>query len=282
MEDQGGFRRWPLYLIHAVLAFVVLLPLAFVGVSSFRPLEDIFKYISPVSWRTFVPAPMDLTVGAYVDLFTERGFGRVLFNTFYTSALEVAGALLIGSLAAYAFAFYEFKGKRLLFAVVLVAFMIPFEVTAIPLYELVQRLGWIDSYAGIVVPGLANGLVIFLYRQFFLDMPKSLHEAARIDGASSAGIYLRIIMPLCKPVTLSAGLMVFVHQWESFMWPLLATRSKAYKVIQVALSDFTTEFGTYWNELFAASIIAMIIPVVAILPLQRFFVMGMTSSGLKE
>jgi multiple sugar transport system permease protein len=280
MSRSQGIRSGLAYLIQAIIAVIVLLPMAFVLVSSFRPLEEIFKFVSPVSWRTFFPT--DVTMQAYLDLFTERGFGRTLFNTFYTSILQVLGGLIIGSMAAFAFAFFEFKGKPLLFTVVLVAFMIPFEVTAIPLYDLVQKLGWIDSYTGIVVPGLANGLVIFLYRQFFLDLPKSLPEAARIDGANPFRIYWGIVMPLCKPVTLSAGLMIFVHQWESFMWPLLSTRSKEYKVIQVALSDFTTEFGTYWNELFAASIISVIIPVLVLLPLQRFFVMGISSSGVKE
>ncbi|MDF2923151.1 MAG: transporter permease [Paenibacillaceae bacterium] len=280
MDTSGKWRSWPVYVLHLTAAVIILLPLAFVLISSFRSLDNIFKYISPVTLRTFLP--VETTVEAYIQLFTEREFGRALFNTFYTAILQVLGGVVIGSMAAFAFVFFSFRGKALLFSIVLIAFMIPFEVTAIPLYDLVQRLGWIDSYTGIVVPGLANGLVIFLFRQFFLDLPPSMDEAARIDGAGPLRIYAGIIMPLCKPVTVSAALMIFVHQWESFMWPLLATRSKEYKVIQVALSDFTTEFGTYWNELFAASMISMIIPVLVLLPLQRFFVMGVTSSGLKE
>ncbi|MFM9277000.1 carbohydrate ABC transporter permease [Paenibacillus jiagnxiensis] len=280
MNLKYGARMPLLYAIHILAALIVLLPLGFVFASSFRSLEDVYKYISPVTWQTFLP--LNWNTEAYVTLFTDRGFGRILFNSFFTGALEVAGGLLIGSLAAFAFAFYRFRGQNLLFGIVLIAFMVPFEVTAIPLYNLVQKLGWVDSYTGIVVPGLANGLVIFLYRQFFLDISHSLVEAARIDGAGPFRIYRSIIMPLCKPVTLSAGLMVFINQWESFMWPLLITRSPQYKVIQVALSDFTTEFGTYWNELFAASVIAILIPALAILPLQRFFVTGVTSSGIKE
>ncbi|GAA4849871.1 carbohydrate ABC transporter permease [Paenibacillus vulneris] len=269
-----------LYIAHILLGLVILLPLGFALVSSLRPLDEIFRYMSPVSWRTFVPT--EITFDAYISLFVERGFGRIFFNTFYVSIVNVVIGLIIASMAAFAFVYFEFKGRNLLFFLVILTFMIPFEVIAIPLYGLVDSLGWIDTYSGIIVPGLANGLVIFLYRQFFLDLPKALIESARIDGASWFKIYAGIILPLCKPVTVSAGLLIFIHQWESFMWPLIATRSKEYKVIQVALSDFVTEFATYWNEMFAGIIIAVIVPVLVLLPLQRYFVNGIANTGSKE
>ncbi|MBE1445882.1 carbohydrate ABC transporter permease [Paenibacillus sp. OAS669] len=269
-----------LYIAHILLGLVILLPLGFALVSSLRPLDEIFRYMSPVSWRTFVPT--EITFDAYISLFVERGFGRIFFNTFYVSIVNVVIGLIIASMAAFAFVYFEFKGRNLLFFLVILTFMIPFEVIAIPLYGLVDNLGWIDTYSGIIVPGLANGLVIFLYRQFFLDLPKALIESARIDGASWFKIYAGIILPLCKPVTVSAGLLIFIHQWESFMWPLIATRSKEYKVIQVALSDFVTEFATYWNEMFAGIIIAVIVPVLVLLPLQRYFVNGIANTGSKE
>lgn len=270
----------PLYITHIVLALIVLLPLAFALVSSFRPLDEIFKYMSPVTWKTFLPA--HFTWDAYLSLFTERGFGRIFFNTFYVSFVTVIAGLLIGSMAAFAFAYIDFRGKNVLFMLVLLTFMIPFEVISIPLYSLVNKLGWVDTYAGIIVPGIANGLVIFLFRQFFLELPRSLMEAARIDGASWTRVYAMIVMPLCKPVTVSAGLLIFIQQWESFMWPLLVTRSKEYKVVQVALSDFITEYATYWNEMFAAAILSVIIPVLVLLPLQRYYVHGIANTGAKE
>ncbi|WP_249316433.1 carbohydrate ABC transporter permease [Bacillus sp. FJAT-50079] len=269
-----------IYIAQILLALIILLPLAFALVSSLRPLDDIFRYMSPVTWRTFVPS--EVTFTAYTSLFTERGFGRIFFNTFYVSVANVIFGLFIGSLAAFAFAVFTFKGKNFLFLLVLLTFMIPFEVIAIPLYSLVDALGWIDTYSGLIVPGIANGLVIFLYRQFFLDLPKPLIESAKMDGASWFRVYWNIIMPLSKPVTVSAGLLIFIYQWESFMWPLIATRSKEYKVIQIALSDFVTEFTTFWNEMFAAAILSVIIPVIIILPLQKYFVQGIASSGTKE
>jgi multiple sugar transport system permease protein len=249
-------------------------------VSSLRPLHEIYKYVSPVTWQTFVP--LNATWEAYFTLFTERNFGRVLYNTFYVSIFTVVFGIWLGSMAAFAFAKFQFRGKRLLFGLVLLTFMIPFEVIAIPLYGLVNSLGWIDTYYGLIVPAVANGLVIFLYRQFFLDLPDSLIESARIDGAPWWKIYTSVVMPLCRPVTISAGLMLFISQWESFMWPLIATRSKEYKVIQVARSDVTTERATLWNEMYAVSVIAVLIPILLLLPLQRFFIQGVTGTGIKE
>ncbi len=272
--------KWLVYTTHLVLALIVLFPLLFALVSSFRPLDDIFKYVSPVTWKTFVPTA--ITLDAYTGLFQLRNFGRVLFNTVYISVITVLFGVFINSMAAFAFAKFRFKAKNLLFFIVLLTFMIPFEVIAIPLYTLVDKLGWIDSYYGLVVPAIANGFVIFLYRQFFLDLPDALIESARMDGAPWWKIYWRIVMPLCKPVTISAGLIIFIYQWESFMWPLIVTRSEDYRVIQVMISLFTTEHATLWNEMFATAILAIIIPSVLILFFQRYFIQGITHSGSKE
>lgn len=269
-----------MYTVQVLSAFKIVFPLLFAVVSSLRPLKDIFKYVSPVTLYTFLPT--NITFDAYISLFTVRNFDKVLFNTFFVAMMTVLFGIIFGSMAAFAFAKFQFKGKTLLFGVVLLTFMIPFEVIAIPLYGLVTSIGWIDTYYGLIVPAVANGLVIFLYRQFFLDLPDSLIESARLDGATWWKIYRSIIMPLCKPVTISAGLLLFISQWESFMWPLIATRSKEYKVIQVAMSDFTTEHSTLWNELYAVSVIAVIIPVFLLLPLQRYFVQGVSNTGIKE
>lgn len=269
-----------LYLFHILLAAIVLFPILFAIVSSFRPLDEIFKYVSPISWKTFIPT--EITFDAYINLFTERGFGRVFLNTFFVSIVTVVFAVYINSMAAFAFAKFEFKGKTVLFLLVLLTFMIPFEVIAIPLYNIVDDLGWLDSYYGLIVPGIANGIVIFLYRQFFIDIPDSLIEAAKIDGASWWKIYWKIVMPLCKPVTVSASLLVFIFSWESFMWPLIVTQSKEYKVLQVAMGDFVTEHATFWNEMFAASVLGIVVPVLLILPMQKYFVQGISNTGAKE
>ena len=277
-------RKWTTsaysYAFQIILALIVLLPIAFALVSSFRPLDDIFKYLSPVTWKTFWPG--NVTFEAYENLFALRGFGRTFFNTFFVSAVCVIFGLLVGSMAAFAFSTFEFAGKKTAFAIVILTFMLPFEIIAIPLYSFVNRLGWIDSYSGLIIPNIANGLVIFLFYQFFQDMPKALFESARIDGASWFRVYSQITMPLSKPVTVSAALLIFIQQWESFLWPLIAVRSKAYKLIQVALSDFVTDIMTYWNEMFAAVVLSIVVPVILLLPLQRYYVEGIANTGSKE
>ncbi|NOU64566.1 ABC transporter permease subunit [Paenibacillus sp. LMG 31461] len=269
-----------MYIAHILLVIIVIFPIFFALTSSFRPLEDVFRYVSPISWKTFIPTRF--TWDAYYNLFAQRGFARIFFNTFFVAIVNVFFGVIVNSMAAFAFAKMAFKAKNGLFFLVLITFMIPFEVIALPLYSLVDSFGWLDSYYGLIVPGIASGLVIFLYRQFFMDLPVALLEAARMDGASWWRIYYKVAIPLCKPVTISASLLIFISQWEAFMWPLLVSRSKEYRVIQVAMSYFVTEHATYWNEMFAASILAIIIPVCLILPYQRYFVQGVTSTGSKE
>ncbi|MEQ4485330.1 carbohydrate ABC transporter permease [Cohnella silvisoli] len=280
MASTKPIKEIAYYALHILIVLAIVSPLLFALVSSVRPLNDIFKYVSPVTWRTFIPT--EITLQAYVDLFKEWAFGTILFNTLLVAVATVLFGIIIGSMAAFSFAKFEFKGKSLLFGFVLLTFMIPFEVIAIPLYRLIDQLNWIDSYYALIVPAVANGLVIFLYRQFFMDLPNALIESALLDGARWWKIYTAIIMPLCKPVSISAGLMLFISQWESFLWPLLVTHSQKFRVIQVALSDFTTEHSTLWNEMFAMAVIAVIIPILILLPLQRYFVQGVTNTGIKE
>ncbi|MBV8177154.1 MAG: ABC transporter permease subunit [Verrucomicrobia bacterium] len=157
-----------------------------------------------------------------------------------------------------------------------------FLLFAIPLYTVVRSIGWLDTYQGLIGPGVANGIVIFLFRQFFAQIPRELAESARLEGASWLGILFRIYLPLSKPVVISAALLIFLFQWESFLWPLIATRSENLKVIQVALAGFEERYVTLWNELFAAAIIAALIPLIILLPLQRFYVQGVTAAATKD
>ena len=164
-----------------------------------------------------------------------------------------------------------------MFGITVLTFLVPFEAISIPLYTVVRSLGWLDTYLALIVPGVANGIVIFLFRQFFSQVPRELVDAARIDGASWLTILLRIYLPLSKPVIISAALLIFLFQWEAFLWPLIATRSEGLKVIQVALAGFEQRYQTLWNELFAAATLAALIPLLILLPLQRFYVQGYSS-----
>ena len=271
--------RLPLHLLYIFVGLLFVLPLWWSLTSSLRPLEEIFKYTSPFSLKALFLDHLDF--GAYFTIFTERGFGVAVLNSALVAAMTVLGGLIINGLAGFVFAVFQFPGRQFLFFVTVLSFLVPFEAISIPLYNVIKLFGWIDSYYALIVPGLANGVVIFLFRQFFSQIPRELAEAARMDGAGWLRILWNIYLPLSKPVIISAGLLIFLFQWESFLWPLICTRSENLKVIQVALAGFQQRYTTQWNELFAASNVATVIPLFILLPLQRFYIQGVTAAGFK-
>jgi multiple sugar transport system permease protein len=271
--------RLPLHLLYIFVGLLFVLPLWWSLTSSLRPLEEIFKYTSPFSLKALFLDHLDFS--AYFTIFTERGFGVAVLNSVFVAAMTVLGGLIINGLAGFVFAVFQFPGRQFLFFVTVLSFLVPFEAISIPLYNVIKLFGWIDSYYALIVPGLANGVVIFLFRQFFSQIPRELAEAARMDGAGWLRILWNIYLPLSKPVIISAGLLIFLFQWESFLWPLICTRSENLKVIQVALAGFQQRYTTQWNELFAASNVATAIPLFILLPLQRFYIQGVTAAGFK-
>jgi multiple sugar transport system permease protein len=273
-------KRLGVHVGYLFVCIVFILPLWWALSSSLRPLDDIFKYISPFSWKAFVPDK--ITFAAYATIFAQKGYGMAVFNSVLVAGVTVLLGLVINGFAGYAFAVLRFPGRNVLFFLIVLTFLIPFEAIAIPLYTVVRSIGWLDTYQGLIGPGVANGIVIFLFRQFFAQIPRELAESARIEGASWVTILFRIYLPLSKPVVISAALLIFLFQWESFLWPLIATRSENLKVIQVALAGFQERYVTLWNELFAAAIVAALIPLIILLPLQRFYVQGVTAAATKD
>ena len=269
-----------LYTVFILLSIVMLFPLFWGISSSFRSDTELFQYAMPLSLHTFLP--VEFTMDAYVRLFQEFNFLRPILNTLYITAITIVACTVINSLAAFAFAFFDFKFKKIIYAIVLLTFMIPFESIAMPLYKIVNGLNWVDTFTGMIVPCVANGLVLFLFTQFFKDFPLSLFEAARIDGSSWLGIFAKILIPLSKPIVITAGLMIFMQQWNSYLWPLVVGVSEDVRVIQTAMGVFQQQKGTLWSCLYAASMISALIPLVLFLPLQKYYVQGITSSGVKS
>ncbi len=247
----------------------LLLPYLWVLVSSFRPNEIIFRYAYPLSANTFIPTHFTLEPYA---LIVESGLGIALFNTIFVTLCTIAGGILLTSMAGFAFAKIEFPLSKFLFVLYLVSFMIPFEAIAMPLFVVIRNLGWTNSYQAIIVPGLFNGMVILLFRQFYRGVPNALLDSALSDGASWWKIYSKIFLPISKPAIISAGLVFFVYQWLAFLWPLLANPLPRFQVLQVTIARFSTEYAVLWNQQFAATIVSTIIPICIIIYLQRHFV----------
>jgi multiple sugar transport system permease protein/putative chitobiose transport system permease protein len=268
------------YLLLLIYGLFVVMPILIVLLSSIRPGEEIFKNMMPFTWRTLLPT--QITLKAYVALFQEYHFGKVLFNSFYVATLTVAIGILINAMAGFAFGVFRFRGREILFGFVLITFMVPFEAISIPLFQIINQFKLINTYWGLILPGIANGLVVFLFRQFFKGLPVTLFESARIDGANWMTVFTKLALPLSKPAMLSAGILIFITQWGSFFYPLLVANKPEYRVIQVAIANFFTQYQTLWNLLFASVVIAAVIPIILLLPLQRYFVQAVTQSGIKE
>jgi multiple sugar transport system permease protein len=270
-------------MIHLLLLVVVafsVIPLWWAFVASLTPAQEIFSNLAPLSWKAFVP--IHPTLNAYVDLFAHQGFARVILNSTIIVIATLAVGLPINALAGFAFAKFDFAGKDAVFLLVIITFMMPFEAIAVPLYVLVKWLGWTNSFAALIAPVAPNGLVIFIFRQLYAALPNPIIESAKIDGASWSTILLRVVSPLSKPALIAGGLILFVYQWEAFLWPLIAANTPSLRVIQVALGLLQGEYQTLWDRLFAGIIVSVILPIAILLPLQRYYISGLATTGFRE
>ncbi|MCI8909134.1 MAG: carbohydrate ABC transporter permease [Oscillibacter sp.] len=268
-----------LYMVLTVIAVIALFPLFYIILASFRTDEEIFKYALPFTIHTIVP--VEWTFENYRIIFTEFSFWRPMLNTLLVVCILVPVNLLVASLAGYSFAFFDFRWKGALFAVFIISFMVPTDSIALPLYSLISGMGLVNKFAALILPSVSSGLAMFLFTQFFRGIPKDLLEAGRVDGANWGQVFFKIIVPLSVPVFITAGLMIFVNEWNNYLWPLLVTRSEEVRTIQVALAYFKDENETFWSYIYAAASISAIVPVALFLPLQKYFVQGVTSSGVK-
>ncbi|WP_431975128.1 carbohydrate ABC transporter permease [Micromonospora haikouensis] len=275
-ERRTGRRT--LWLVVPVAALAVA-PLLWAVVSSLRPGEEIFRYLSPVSVRTVVPSAVSLDNYRAV---LESSFTLALLNSVLVTTVSVALGLAVSSLAAFALAMIPFPGRAALFGVMVVSFLVPFEAIAIPLASTFREADLQNTLVGLILPAIGNGLAIFLLRQFFLGIPTSLSEAARMDGLSWFGIYLRIYLPLSRASMVGAGLILFVFQWQSFLWPLLIAPAPAVRVAPVAIADFAQESGVDYGQMFAAATLTAVIPLLVLLFAQRQFASSLASTGERE
>ena len=272
-------RHILLYALLIAIAIAVILPIWWIVASSFTTRETVWKNVLPFSWRAFLPA--DFSLEGYRAIF-EKDFGRALLNTFFLGAVTVILGIAVGAMSGFAFARLKFRAKNFFFGLVVFSFMIPGDLTIIPSFVLVRDMGWLNTWQGLIVPGLANGIIIFLFRQFFAEIPQDLIDAPRVDGATWLQVFLRIILPISKPALISAGVILFLGQWNNFFWPLLVAPDPELRVVQVAVSIIGIEqHVSLWEQMFASSTLAMLVPVLLILPFQQYYVGGILGSGLK-
>ncbi len=266
------------YLLLIGAAILVIVPLLWAFSASFTPLEKTFEYAYPFTWKAFFP--VDFTLEAYTSIFA-RGFGRAMVNTLSLGIITVIIGGFICTSAGFAFSRFSFPGKKLLFLIVLITFTIPADLTVIPRYIMIKNWGWINTWQALLVPLLANSLIIFMTYQFFGDFPQEIIDSARVDGASWLRVYFSIVLPISKPILITLALLLFLSQWDSYFWPLLVTPDQKFQVVQLAISESVQEYQTFWNELLAGSMLAAILPILLVLPFQHYFINAVVG-GVKE
>jgi multiple sugar transport system permease protein len=225
--------------------------------------------------------PRSPNLDAYTEVADVIEVGRSFLNSAIIALVTTAAILVTSLMAGYAFAKYRFRGRNILFAVMIATMFLPPIVTLIPLYRMVGYLGLNASLAGVIVPHLANAFGIFLMRQFIKGVPDELIDAARIDGTSEFGIYWRIVLPQVKPALAVLGVFTFVFQWNEFLWPLVATTSEDMRTIPVGLTLFNQEHFTIWNLTAAGAVLLFLPTALIFLASQRFFVRGIAITGMK-
>ncbi|BFM25864.1 multiple sugar transport system permease protein [Microbacterium testaceum] len=272
-------RMTPGRLLTSVVLVVGLLvwvlPFAWMLLGSVKTQREILQ--RPPTWW-----PQQFTWENFAAWFGQLNFGQFFGNSFLVAVLTVAGNLVFCSMVGYALAKMDFPGKKALFIVVMVTLMVPGVVTFVPLFVMVSSLGLVDSYAALILPFVTTPLGVFLMRQFMLGIPDPLLEAARIDGAGELRIFARIVMPLCGPPLATLGILTFLASWNNFLWPLVAAQTEAKYTLPVALSLYSTgQNATDYGLLLAGSVLVIAPIILLFVFLQRYFIQGIASTGLK-
>lgn len=271
------FNRVVLYVVLVVLSFLFLTPLIYMFLTSLMPLSQIGTI--PPQW---IPNPVMWE--NYTKALNFWNFSRSFVNTVTITIFTVAGSLISCTLVAYGFARLRFPGRDELFVVLLASMMMPYAVTMVPLFVGFSKIGWVDTFLPLIVPTFfGNPFYVFLLRQFFRTIPYELSDAARIDGASEFGIFLRIMVPLSTPALTVVAILSFQNAWNDFLGPLIYLNKSEMHTLALGLYSFRAMpgQGSLFNEMMAASVL-MVVPVLVIFAIfQRQFVQGVTMSGLK-
>jgi multiple sugar transport system permease protein len=285
--DNHGLRLFLRYLLLVLIAVMFAFPLVFMVMSSFKPDQQLLLDSGNV--RAFLPVG-DLSFTNYFEAFERAPIGIFIFNSVFVTVVTVVMSLFLCSTAGFAFTFMEWRGRKLAFTIILATLIVPFETIAIPLLLLASKLpwigfdgltwGWLNSYRVQIIPFIADGLTIYLFAQYFKDLPGELIEAARVEGASWWQIYRKIVMPLSGPVLATAAILKFLVMYNQYLWPLMVVQQEDYRPVMVGLQYFF-QLNIAWGEVMAyLSLIT--IPVLAFyLYLQKAFIASIASTGVK-
>lgn len=266
------FSAW--HVLLAPLALLFAVPLIWLLLSSVMSNAEINRF-PPALW------PSGIDLGGYSYVLGNAMFPRWLLNSAIVSAVAVTSNLVFGALGGYAFARMRFRGSRTLLVLMLATMAVPFQLTMIPTFLVMKKLGLIDTLGALIVPSLVTPFAVFLLRQFFLSLPRELEEAAWIDGCSRLRVLYAIVLPLARPALATVAVLTFLTTWNDLTWPLIAINHDTQYTLQLGLTTFQGQHHTRWSAVMAGNVITVLPVLLAFLVAQKAFIRSVTSSGLK-
>ncbi len=276
MTTQPSVRsRWWLYVLLTIALVVVIAPFAWMVLGSVKTNAEL-RQVPPTWW------PQEATFDNFVELFTRLNFGRYFFNSTVVAVVVTAGNLIFCSMVGYALVMLDFRGKKVLFALILGTLMVPGVVTFVPLFVLVVNAGLVNTLPGLFLPFLVSPFGVFLMRQYMQGLPRDLLDAARVDGAGELRIFARVFLPLCGPALATLGILTFLGSWNNFLWPLVVAQTEETYTLPVALALYSTGQNSTQYGLLLAGATIVVLPVLAVFMIfQRRFIQGIATTGLK-
>ena len=277
LKEKDILKRVLFYGGNAIVALIFVSPLLWMIAASLKPEAQIFSDMSTI--RTFWPTAAAL--GNYVEVFTRVNMMKFILNRLFYVFVIVILDLAVNSVCGYALAKFNFPGKELLLTVVISLMVLPMEAIMLPLYKEVASLGWVNTWAGLIVPFVGKCFSIYMFRQFFLDIPDDLLEAAAIDGCGPIKTFFTIVMPISGTVYATIFILDFVAHWNDFMWPMLVVTGEDMRTIQLAIQTFFGSKPIHYGAIMASLTISAIPMLLMFVFLQKYYVEGIASTGIK-
>lgn len=277
LKEKDILKRVLFYGGNAIVALIFVSPLLWMIAASLKPEAQIFSDMSTI--RTFWPTAA--TLGNYVEVFTRVNMMKFILNSLFYVFVIVILDLAVNSVCGYALAKFNFPGKELLLTVVISLMVLPMEAIMLPLYKEVASLGWVNTWAGLIVPFVGKCFSIYMFRQFFLDIPDDLLEAAAIDGCGPIKTFFTIVMPISGTVYATIFILDFVAHWNDFMWPMLVVTGEDMRTIQLAIQTFFGSKPIHYGAIMASLTISAIPMLLMFVFLQKYYVEGIASTGIK-
>ncbi len=275
MSAQTTTRSPGTYVALTIGLILMVVPFLWMAISSIKPESEV-RAVPPTWW------PQSVTLDNYVTLFDKLDFTTYFLNSTIVAGAVTVGNMLFCTMLGYALAKLEFRGKKLMFLLVLGTLMIPGVVTFVPLFVLTANLGLVNTLTGMILPFLAGPFGVFLMRQYILSLPDELIHAARVDGAGELRIFFSVIMPLCGPAVATLGILTFLTSWNNFLWPLVVATEEDKYTLPVALALYSVGQNSTRYGLLLAGAVVVVIPVIAVfLALQRYIMQGIAMTGIK-